>query len=70
MGDEKTSLYASGGSSYFHPGCGIVKPWGPLSDDDRAVEDLSLYFVDKTLAEKSVQLFEWMALDNRIDGDV
>eukprot|EP00974_Lingulodinium_polyedra_P037014 3550938-Lingulodinium_polyedra.AAC.1 len=70
MGDEKTVLYASGGSSYYRPGCGVVTPWDPVTDDDRTVSDLNLYFVDKTLAEKAVELFEWMALDNRINADV
>eukprot|EP00974_Lingulodinium_polyedra_P067865 6570540-Lingulodinium_polyedra.AAC.1 len=53
MGEEKTILYASGGSSYFHPGGGVVPPWGPSTDDDHYLKDLNLYFVDKLLAEKA-----------------
>eukprot|EP00974_Lingulodinium_polyedra_P090377 8765023-Lingulodinium_polyedra.AAC.1 len=63
MGDEKVALYASGGSSYFHPGSGVVLPWDPYAGEDHRLTDINLYFVDSTLARWADELFRWM-VDN------
>eukprot|EP00974_Lingulodinium_polyedra_P008030 764785-Lingulodinium_polyedra.AAC.1 len=47
MGDEKIILYVGGGSSYLHPGSGIVVPWDPSTDDLHQLHDLNLYYVDR-----------------------
>eukprot|EP00974_Lingulodinium_polyedra_P043372 4164824-Lingulodinium_polyedra.AAC.1 len=69
MGEEKIILYAGGGSSYLHPGSGIVASWDPSTDDRHYLNDLNLYFVDRMFAEKTNELFEWMARQGRIDGE-